>query len=99
MATQAALALALESNSALTRRAGEKLGIQDLTLTAGSTEDRSEVGLSGYITPDLMIRYGLGMFEAVNTLTLKYRLYKNLYAEVISGRANAVDLLWSFSRD
>ncbi|MEE2729615.1 MAG: translocation/assembly module TamB domain-containing protein [Pseudomonadota bacterium] len=99
VAAEAALSMALESRSGFTRKAGEKLGIQDLTLSTGSTENRSEVGLSGYITPDLMIRYGVGMFEAVNTLTLKYRIRRNLYAEVISGKSNAFDILWSFDRD
>ena len=99
VAAEAALSLALESRSGFTRKAGEKLGIKDLTLSTGSTENRSEVGLSGYITSDLMIRYGVGMFESVNTLTLKYRIRKNLYAEVISGKSNAFDLLWSFDRD
>jgi translocation and assembly module TamB len=46
-----------------------------------------------------MIRYGVGMFEAVNTVTLKYQIHKNLYAEVISGKSNAFDLLYSFTRD
>jgi len=99
VSAEAALSLALESRSGFTRKAGEKLGIKDLTLSTGSTENRSEVGLSGYITSDLMIRYGVGMFESVNTLTLKYRIHKNLYAEVISGKSNAFDLLWSFDRD
>lgn len=100
VAAEAAVAMALESRGgSLTRKAGETFGIQDLTLSTGSTENRSEVGLSGYITPDLMVRYGVGMFEAVNTLTLKYRIKKNLYAEVISGKSNAFDLLWSFDRN
>ncbi|RLU02256.1 MAG: hypothetical protein D9N11_10120, partial [Ketobacter sp.] len=98
-AAEAALSLALESRGGFTRKAGEKLGIQDLTLSAGNTENRSEVGLSGYITPDLMVRYGVGMFEAVNSITLKYRIRKDVYAEVISGKANAFDILWSFERD
>ena len=99
VAAEAALSMALESRGGFTRKAGEKLGIQDLTLSAGSTENRSEVGLSGYITPDLMIRYGVGMFEAINTFTVKYRIKKDVYAEVISGKSNAFDILWSFDRD
>lgn len=99
LAAEAALSMALESRSGFTRKAGEKVGIKDLTLSAGSTENRSEVGLSGYITQDLMIRYGVGMFEAVNTVTLKYRIRQNLFAEVISGKSNAFDILWSFTRD
>lgn len=100
VAAEAAISMALEARTGkLTRKAGDMLGIDDLTLSTGSTEDRSEVGISGYITPDLMIRYGVGMFEAVNTITLNYRIRNNLYFEVISGKSNAVDLLWSFDRD
>lgn len=100
IAAEAAISMALEARTGrLTRKAGDMLGIEDLALSTGSTEDRSEVGISGYITPDLMIRYGVGMFEAVNTITLNYRIRNNLYFEVISGKSNAVDLLWSFDRD
>ena len=91
--------MALSSQSTNTRQAGEKLGIEDLTITTESTENGSQVGLSGYITPDLMIRYGIGMFDAVNTITLNYRLRKNLFLEFVSGSANGVDLLYSFDRN
>jgi len=99
VAAEAALSLALQKNSGFTKKAGEAVGIENLQLTAGSTENRSEVGLSGYITPDLMVRYGVGMFEAVNTISLSYRIRRNLYFEVISGKSNAFDLLWSFDRE
>ena len=98
-AAEAALSMALSSQSTNTRQAGEKLGIEDLTITTESTENGSQVGLSGYITPDLMIRYGIGMFDAVNTITLNYRLRKNLFLEFVSGSANGVDLLYSFDRN
>ncbi len=99
LAAETALSMALESQSTNARKAGSKLGIEDLTITADSTDEGSQVGFSGYITPDLMIRYGVGMFDAVNSITLNYRLRKNLYLEVISGKSNAFDILYSFDRD
>ncbi|MGH1471933.1 MAG: translocation/assembly module TamB domain-containing protein [Cellvibrionaceae bacterium] len=104
-ATEAALSYALASDVGLgfTKRAGEVLGIDDLQLTAGSStssaDSGTQVGLSGYVTPKLMVRYGVGVFDAFNSLTLNYRLSKNLYLEVISGESSALDLLWSFELD
>ncbi|MGI1679343.1 MAG: translocation/assembly module TamB domain-containing protein [Cellvibrionaceae bacterium] len=105
-ATEAALSYALASDVGLgfTKKAGEALGIEDLQLTAGSSpasssEGGTQIGLSGYVTPKLMVRYGVGVFDAFNSLTLNYRLSKNLYLEVISGESSALDLLWSFERD
>ncbi len=100
-AAEAALSYALESNTGLsmTRRAAERLGIKDLKIATSSGDDGTQIGLSGYLTPDLMVRYGVGVFDAVNTLTLDYRLRKNLTLEAVSGESSALDLLWSFERD
>lgn len=104
-ATEAALSYALASDVGLgfTKKAGEAFGIDDLQVTAGSSPANSDggtqIGLSGYLTPKLMVRYGVGVFDAFNSLTLNYRLSKNLYLEVISGESSALDLLWSFERD
>lgn len=100
-AAEAALSYALKSDvgTGIARRAGNALGIEDLQLTAGGTENGTQVGLSGYITPNLLIRYGVGVFDAINTLTLKYRLTKNLYLEATSGENSDVGVLWSFERN
>ncbi|SDJ28762.1 translocation/assembly module TamB domain-containing protein [Billgrantia gudaonensis] len=77
---------------------GEAFGIGDLSLeTAGGGED-SQVVVSGYLTDDLRISYGVGIFSPIAELALRYTLWRNLYLEAISGAAQAVDLVYAFSR-
>ncbi|MCW8195472.1 hypothetical protein F6455_11800 [Proteobacteria bacterium 005FR1] len=98
-AAEAALSYALEAGSGITQRAGEALGIEELQVTAGSTEDGTQIGLSGYITPNLLVRYGVGVFDAINTLTVRYQVGKNLYLEAMSGEGSDVGVMWSFERN
>ncbi|MEQ5802145.1 translocation/assembly module TamB domain-containing protein [Halomonas sp. H10-9-1] len=77
---------------------GQAFGVSDLTLdTAGSGED-SQVTLSGQLTDDFEVRYGVGVFSPIAELTLRYNIWRSLYLEAVSGTAQAVDLVYTFSR-
>lgn len=76
----------------------ETLGIQDFQVDARQVEGGTEVQLSGYLSPDLYLRYGVSTFDNVNTLRVRYRLAAKLFVEVISGIEDAIDLLYSFER-
>jgi translocation and assembly module TamB len=75
-----------------------KLGIQDFQVDSRKVQGGTEVQLSGYLTPDLYLRYGVSTFEKVNTFRLRYRLTPRFFVEAVSGVENAVDFLYSFSR-
>jgi translocation and assembly module TamB len=90
-----ALSLGLKQASGLTRGIGETFGIQDLTLEAqGSGEDAAVVA-SGYLTEDLSIRYGVGLFEPVTTVALRYDLGRRVYIEAASGLAASLDIFYN----
>ncbi|MFW6345877.1 MAG: translocation/assembly module TamB domain-containing protein, partial [Halomonas sp.] len=96
--TQALIGLTLGQTGEAVGAIGEAFGISDLALeTAGSGEE-SQVVVSGQLTDDLQIRYGVGVFSPIAELTLRYTLWRNLYLEAISGAAQAVDLVYAFSR-
>ncbi len=102
MAAEAALSYALESDTTkgITGRAAETLGIKDLSIATNTNEDGTQVGVSGYLTPNLLVRYGVGVFDAANSLTLRYQLSKNVVIEAVSSeKNNAMDLLWSFDKE
>jgi len=101
LAAQQALSYALESNAgeSLTSFAGQTLGIRDLRVTSDTNNDGTQIGLSGYLTPNLLVRYGVGMFDSVNSLTLQYQLLKNLDLEAVSGKCTAMDLLGAVEKD
>ena len=57
----------------------------------------SQVVVSGYVLPGLQVKYGVGIFDSLATLTLRYRLMPKLYLEAVSGVDQALDLLYQSS--
>lgn len=95
--TSALIGLSLSRTGNAVGRLGQAFGVQDLTLdTAGSGED-SQVVVSGQLSEDLEVSYGVGVFSPIAELTLRYKLMQNLYLEAVTGAAQAVDLIYSFS--
>lgn len=75
---------------------GKTFGISDLALDTKGVGDKSQVVVSGKITNDLQVKYGIGIFNSLATLTLRYRLMPKLYLEAVSGVDQALDLLYQF---
>lgn len=90
-----ALALGLNRASGITRGLGEAFGIKDLTLEAEGSGEDSAVVASGYLTEDLSIRYGVGLFEPVTTVALRYDLGRYFYIEAASGLAASLDIFYN----
>ena len=49
---------------------------------------------TGYLSEKLSLRYGVGVFEPVNTFALRYELSRRLYLEAASGLASSLDLFY-----
>ena len=95
--TSALIGMSLAQSGQVVGQIGETFGVRDLSLDSSGSGDDSQVVVSGYIAPDLKLSYGVGLFSPIAELTLRYKLFRNLYAEAVSGTAQAVDLLYSFS--
>jgi translocation and assembly module TamB len=90
------LSLGLAGSNKPAAALAERFGIRDLELSADTTDQGVEAELSAYLTPKLQVRYGYAMGDSSNTITLQYRLAKNLVVEAISGAAQALDFLYTF---
>ncbi|MEX9253309.1 autotransporter assembly complex protein TamB [Pseudenterobacter timonensis] len=75
---------------------GETFGVTNLVLDTQGVGDSSQVVVSGYVLPGLQVKYGVGIFDSLATLTLRYRLMPKLYLEAVSGVDQALDLLYQF---
>lgn len=75
---------------------GNVFGIKNLTLDTQGAGNSSKVVVSGYILPNLQLKYGVGIFDSLATFTLRYRLMPSLYLEATSGLAQALDLIYQF---
>lgn len=92
----AGLSLGLSTTRGLTNEIGRAFGLQSLTLDATGSNSDTEVSLTGYINPDLYIRYGVGVFSATNALSMRYQLTRRLYLEARSAVNNSVDLIYNW---
>ena len=69
-----------------------------MTIDASGSSDDTNVNVTGYITPDLYLRYGVGVFNAESTLSMRYQLTRRVYIEATSAAENMVDVIyrWKF---
>lgn len=72
----AALMLGLTGGEALGKRIGESLGFDEVTVGSDPGEGVTQASLlvGKYLTPELFVSYGVGLFEPVSTLRLRYAL-------------------------
>ncbi|MGF1762419.1 autotransporter assembly complex protein TamB [Aliivibrio kagoshimensis] len=94
--TSALIGLSLAKSGKVVGEIGEAFGVQDLALDTAGSGDDSQVTVSGYLTSDLQVKYGVGIFDSMGEFTVRYRLLTGLYLEAISGLDSAVDLLYQF---
>jgi translocation and assembly module TamB len=90
------IGMGVAQSSQLVGKIGEAFGVRDLALDTQIIGDSSQVVVSGYVLPGLQVRYGVGIFHSLDTLTLRYRLMPKLYLEAVSGLDQALDLLYQF---
>lgn len=95
--TSALIGLSIAQSGGAVGAIGETFGIQDLSLDTAGSGDNSKVVVSGYVLPRLKVSYGVGVFTPIAELTLRYRLMQNLYLQGVSGTAQALDLIYTFS--
>jgi translocation and assembly module TamB len=92
----AGLSMGLGGVSSLTNQIGRTVGLNALTVDAEGVGDDTQVSLTGYITPDLFLRYGVGVFTPVNRLTLRYQVNRRLYVEASSALDRAIDMFYNW---
>ncbi len=92
----AGLSFGLSGTRSLTNQIGKAFGLQSLTVDASGNSEDTNVNVTGYVTPDLYIRYGVGVFNAQNSLSIRYQLTRRIYIEATSAAENAVDVVYSW---
>lgn len=97
--TTGLIGMSIASSGRLVGAIGEAFGVRDLTLDTEGAGDNSQLTVSGYLTRDLQLKYGVGIFQPIGQFTLRYRLMRSLFLEAVSGMDNAIDLLYKFEFD
>ncbi|TKI08573.1 autotransporter assembly complex protein TamB [Martelella alba] len=96
MMTSMLIGMGVAQSGRLVGKIGAAFGVSNLTLDTQGVGDESQVVVSGNVTRDLQVKYGVGIYDSLATLTLRYRLMPRLYLEAVSGLNQALDLLYQF---
>lgn len=96
MLTALLIGLGTSQTGNLVGTIGDTFGIKNLSLDTQGVGDSQKVVVSGYILPNLQLKYGVGIFDSLATFTLRYRLLPRLYLEVTSGLDQTVDFIYQF---
>ncbi|NUZ11341.1 translocation/assembly module TamB domain-containing protein [Pseudoalteromonas sp. McH1-7] len=97
--TQFLLSQGIDRSESFFSKAGESLGFSDVNLSAKGSGDDTQVEVSGYLTPNIQISYRVGVFESINEIALRYRVFSKFYVEATSGLYNSIDFLYKFDWD
>ncbi|MBA3979940.1 MAG: hypothetical protein C0462_04975 [Alcanivorax sp.] len=98
MIMQAIALYGIERGEFITDRLGQTLGLELGVDTEGEFEDTALM-LGKQISSRLYLRYSVGLFEALNTVMLRYTLSRSLSLETRSNsKENAIDLIFRTER-
>lgn len=96
MMTSMLIGVGTSQGSGILSEVGDAVGLRGLGVDTTGTGDSQQVVVSAYVLPGLQVKYGVGIFDSLATLTLRYRLMPRLYLEAVSGVEQALDLLYRF---
>ena len=96
MFTALLIGLGTAQTSNLVGDIGNTFGIKNLSLDTQGVGNNQKVVVSGYLLPNLQLKYGVGIFDSLAIFTLRYRLLPRLYLDVASGLDQTVDLIYQF---
>jgi translocation and assembly module TamB len=80
-------------------RVGQNLGLDELTVDAGSGGDESAIVAGRQLGEDIYLRYKHGLFDDFAGLELIYRISERFRLRTETGTAQSVDLLYERNRD
>lgn len=98
MMLQAALALGMNQGNKITGNLREAFALDEFGFDSNASGE-SAFFIGKYLSPRLYLRYGVGVMEAVNTLSLKYKLSEKWRVEAQSNElGSGADLLYTLER-
>jgi translocation and assembly module TamB len=90
---QAAAALSLRAGNQIARNLAARYGFDELRLEGGLDDASLVVGR--FLSPRLYVSYGVGLFEAISTFTVRYVLTKHLTLVADTGRGTGASLQYT----
>lgn len=79
-------------------RFGKSLGFDSLNLQTAGQGANTQVQLTGRLSDNIQVTYGVGLFDQASEVILRYQLLPQMYLEAKSGATSAVDVFYEWTR-
>ncbi|MBE0440007.1 MAG: translocation/assembly module TamB domain-containing protein [Gammaproteobacteria bacterium] len=93
----AATGLGLSGGGQISDQISSTFGLDTLAISGNGGGDTA-LQVGKYLSPKLYLGYGIGIFEPVSTVTLRYKLSKIWSLKAESGVETGVDFLYTYER-
>jgi len=95
---QASNAAAVLGANMLAMSLAPSLGLDEARIDMGSSQNKAQFVVGRYVSPRLFLGYGVGIYEPISTLRIRYLLSARWSIEAITGDQQSTDLLWRIER-
>ena len=90
--------LGMDSDGGFTSGIGQLFHLDELEINSDNGIDQSQLWIGKYLTPKLLVRYVVGIFDRAFSLGMEYQLTEHLRLEAESGEAQSVDIVYKIER-
>ncbi|WP_052306318.1 autotransporter assembly complex protein TamB [secondary endosymbiont of Heteropsylla cubana] len=94
--TSILISMGIMKGAKIINKVGKTLGVNNLEIDTQGFGNNTQLVVRGYLSPRLQIKYDIGIFDSLTTLTFRYCLISKLYLEALSGINQAINLLCKF---
>jgi len=94
----AALSAGLSGGGLLAQKIGATFGLEDIDIEQGETVEESSLIIGKYLSPNLYVSYGIGLFEPINTIRMRYNLSRRWLLQTEYGIESGGDVLYKLER-
>jgi translocation and assembly module TamB len=93
----AATGMGLQNGAMIGDQIASTFGLDEFSI-GGDSAENAALQVGKYLSPKLYLSYGIGVFESVSTVELRYELSKIWALKAESGTESGVDLLYTYER-
>ncbi len=90
--------LGIEQGQSLADDLGNRFGFDTVAITNTGDIDSSELTVGKYLTPQIFIRYGVGLFDSFSKVAVDYFINDRLTLQAESGEYQSIDFTYRVER-
>jgi len=87
--------LGLSRSTGLTNQVRGKLGLDVLAVSNSGNINNSVLTIGKYITPEIFVRYGVGLFDSQSKVAVDYSITDRIKLQAESGEFQSLDVIYS----